>query len=333
MSFVKYKMSFRKGFMNFDDVMKTMCRSMGMIPHNDPFGCGSYFVGDGKTTNGFFWYLVFEDYFVITKCDYVFCKETHFTMAGGSLYLSLRLDYAGHLPPGKILAFMEEAGAPAGMTMTPGTRVAYTEVTYIPAFYKKHLETAFNGAGAEPLVLLKSMGGEHNWSADMMRVLCDIQKCSLTGLAAELRYVGKGYELMAALVAMGNERLPKKPMDYEDIARVIAYIDENYTHSITQSELVSLSHMSATKLKNLFRQFAGCTITDYIMQRKADRAEHLLADTTLTVEEISRMIGFDTATGFATSFKKMTGLSPSEYRRQIAFQCLRDPSVTKDLKI
>ena len=320
--------------MDFDALMKTMCGSMGMIPcGGNPFGCGAYFEGDGKATNGFFWYLIFEDYFVITKCDYVFQKETVFAMPGGSLYLTLRLDYARHLPPGKIMAFMEEAGEAASMTVSPGTRVAYTEVTYIPAFYRKHLETAFSGAGANPLVLLKSMGGEHNWSADMMRVLSEIRKCSLTGLAAELFYVGKGYELMAALVSMGHERLPKKRADYADIARVVAFIDENDTHSISQAELVALSHMSATKLKTLFRQFCGCTITDYMMKRKADRAEHLLADTALSVEEIARIVGFDTATGFATSFKKMTGLSPSEYRRQIAFHCLRDPSTAEALSL
>ena len=254
-------------------------------------------------------------------------------MPGGSLYLTLRLDYARHLPPGKIMAFMEETGEAVSMTVSPGTRAAYTEVTYIPAFYKKHLETAFSGAAADPLTILRSMGGEHNWSADMMRVLSELRKCSLTGLAAELFYVGKGYELMAALVAMGHERLPKKRMDYADIARVIAFIDENDMHHISQAKLVALSHMSATKLKTLFRQFCGCTITEYIMKRKADRAEHLLADTALSVEEIAQSVGFDTATGFATSFKKMTGLSPSEYRKQIAFHCLRDPSTAEDLNL
>ena len=44
-------------------------------------------------------------------------------------------------------------------------------------------------------------------------------------------------------------------------------------------------------------------------------------------------VGFETATGFATSFKKMTGLSPSEYRKQMAFHCLRDPSGIKGLEI
>lgn len=320
--------------MKFAHVMKDMADCMGMQPSSDnPFGCGAYYEGDGKKTTGFFWYLVFDEYFIVTKCDYVFCEDTGFTMPDGSLYLSLRLDYARHLPPGKILAFMEETGMEANTVVPRGTRIAYTDVTYIPDFYKTHLETAFSGASADPLKILKSMGGEHNWSSGMMRVLTEMHGCTLTGLAAELFYVGKAYELMAELVAMGNERLPKKYADYDDISRVIAYIDENYAADIPQKKLVELSHMSSTKLKNLFRQFTGCTITDYIMRRKADQAGHLLSDTDMPIEEIARVVGFHTATGFTTSFKKMTGISPSEYRKQISFNCLLDPSGVENLKI
>ena len=320
--------------MEFTDVIQAMHSRMGMIPcAANPFGCGSYAQGDGKSTNGYFWYLTFGRYFVVTKCDYIFLRNTEFTMPEGSLYLSLRLDYARHLPPGKILAFMEETGGTASATVPKGTRIAYTEVTYLPSFYQKHLKTAFSGQEAAPLEILRRMGGEHNWSSDMLRVLGEIRKCDLTSLSAELYYVGKAYELMAQLAAMGNARLPKKQTDYEDITRVIEHIDENYTKAIPQAELLALSHMSATKLKTLFRQFTGCTITDYIMRRKADRAEHLLSDTDLSIDEIARTVGFETATGFATSFKKMTRLSPSEYRRQMAFQCLRDPSGVKELEI
>ena len=310
-----------------EQMMQEICHVMGMIPsENNPMGCGVYLKGDGKTTQGFFWYLIHEDHFVLTKSDFIFCRDTLLTMPGSSFYLSLRLDYARHLPPGKILAFMEEKGHHTNTIMDKGTRVAYTEVMYMPPFYKKHLETAFTAVGDSPLELLKNMGGEHNWSSAMMSVLSDIYKSNLTSLAAELFYVAKSYELMAELVAMGNTRLPKKVADYEDILRVLQYIDENYTGTIKQTELVKLSHMSSTKLKNLFRRFTGCTITGYILGKKADHAAHLLADSEMSVEQIAKAVGFDTATGFATSFKKQTGYSPSKYRKQIIFNCLKNPS-------
>ncbi|WP_130837002.1 helix-turn-helix domain-containing protein [Lachnoclostridium sp. Marseille-P6806] len=306
-----------------------MCSDMGMEKHNEnnPFDCGTYFQGDGNTSKGYFWCLSHDSHFTITKCDFYFCKDTELTMPHNSRYISLRLEYAKHLPPGKITAYLEEAGNTVSRLMPAGSRVAYTEVLYDPAFYKRHLGTMFTAQNVNPLEILKHMGGEHNWSGEMMNVLTKINLCKLKGMAAELYYVAGAYALMSALIEMGNGRLPKKNTDYENILHVIRYIDEHYTEEIRQDELVRLASMSATKLKSLYRQFTGSTITEYILDKKADHASHLLADSDLTIEEISRQVGFNTVAGFSTSFKKRMGLSPSEYRKRIEFNCFINPSV------
>jgi len=319
--------------LNLENWMASSYQAMGMKAANEsPFGCGTYCEGDGSVTDGYFWYLVHDDYFVITKCDFTFAADTLLHMPQDSLYISLRLDYAGHLLPGKILAFMEERGLPTQTVMEEDRRVAYTEVLYTPAFYRRHLDTAFISIGINPVEILKNMGGEHNWSSEMMDVLTDIHECEREGREAELYYVAKAYELMADLVAMGTSRLPKKGVDYEHILRVISFIDQNYTRALRQADLVRLSSMSSTKLKNLFHQFTGSTITDYIAEKKADRAAHLLADSDLPVEGIAKEVGFDTATGFTTAFKKRMGISPSDYRRQMQASCMTNPSEMENLK-
>lgn len=305
-----------------------MCSAMGMEEHNEnnPFDCGTFFEGDRHTTKGFFWCLSHDSHFTVTKCDFYFCRDTMLTMPCNFRYISMRLEYAKHLPPGKITAYLEETGNTASRLMPAGSRVAYTEVLYEPGFYMRHLKTMFTAQNVNPLEILKHMGGEHNWSLEIMNVLTKIYLCRLKGMAAELYYVAEAYSLMSALIEMGNGRFPKKNTDYEDILRVVRYIDEHYTEEIRQDKLVRLAGMSATKLKNLYRQFTGCTITEYILGKKADHASHLLADTDLTIEEIAHQVGFDTVAGFSTSFKKKTGLSPSEYRKRIEFNCFINPS-------
>lgn len=307
-----------------------MCATMGMTEtnENNPFRCGTFFQGDGITTQGYFWCLSHEHHFSITKCDFYFCRDTELTMPRDSRYISLRLEYAKHLPPGKITAYLEERGAMSSTRMQRGSRVAYTEVLYEPAFYKKQLGPMFTSQNVNPVEILKQMGGEHNWSGEMMDALMKIYLCELKGMAAELYYVAGAYALMSALIEMGNGRLPKKNADYENVLRVVQYIDEHYTDELRQEDLVRLASMSSTKLKNLFRQFTGCTMTDYILAKKTDRASHLLADTDFSIEEIARQVGFHTVAGFSTSFKKKTGLSPTEYRHRIEFNCFIDPSVS-----
>jgi len=305
-----------------------MCTAMGMKENseNNPFRCGTFFQGDENKTQGYFWCLPNDHHFCITKCDFYFCRDTELTMPSNTRYISLRLEYAKHLPPGKITAYLEEKGDMASTRMQKGSRVAYTEVLYEPTFYKKQLGTMFTSQNANPVEILKQMGGEHNWSGEMMDVLTKIYLCELKGMAAELYYVAGAYALMSALIEMGNGRLPKKNADYENVLRVVQYIDEHYTDELQQEDLVRLASMSSTKLKNLFRQFTGYTMTEYVLAKKTDRASHLLADADLPVEEIARQVGFDTASGFSTSFKKRTGLSPSEYRKRIEFNCFINPS-------
>lgn len=315
------------------NIINSMCNDMGMIKNSvdNPFGCGSFFQGNGYTTQGYFWFLHHREHFIITKCDFYFLKDTKLTMPNDSLYISLRLEYAKHLPPGKIIAYLEETGSPINTLMRKGSRVAYTEVLYSPSFYKIHIETLFTAQKASPLEILKNMGGEHNWSAEIMNVLKKIYACSLNGMAAELYYIGGAYALMSAVIEMGNGRLPKKSADYESIVQVIQYIDDNFSHTIKLSELSRLANMSATKLKNLFKQFTGRTVSEYILSKKTDYASHLLADSDLSIEELAKKVGFDTVSGFSTSFKKQTGIPPSEYRRQIEFNCLKNPSKIKNL--
>lgn len=315
------------------DIINSMCNDMGMIKNNDNnlFGCGSFFQGNGRTTQGYFWFLPHGDNFIITKCDFYFLKDTKLTMPNDSLYISLRLEYAKHLPPGKIMAYLEENGTPIHTLMPKGSRVAYTEVLYSPSFYEMQLKNLFTAQNASPLEILKNMGGEHNWSAEIMNALKKIYACSLSGMSAELYYIAGAYALMSAVIEMGNGRLPKKSTDYKSIVRVIQYIDDNFSQTIKLAELSRLANMSATKLKKLFRQFTGCTITEYILSKKTDYASHLLADSDLSIEELAKKVGFNTVASFSTSFKKQTGIPPSEYRKQIGFNCLKNPSEIKNL--
>jgi hypothetical protein len=195
------------------DFMAQMCSAMGMVPEENqtnPFGC--HMNGNGMVTRGYFWLYVHENYFAISNCNFMFLENCKLNMPVQSLYISLRLDTANHLPPGKIISFMEEKGDAVSTKMRAGTRVAYTEVLYAPEFYKKHLSRCFPSLKDSPTQILKNMGGEHNWPSNMMNILTDIRECSLPGAATELFLVAKAYELMSALVHMGDMRArPETP--------------------------------------------------------------------------------------------------------------------------
>lgn len=317
-----------------ENVFSKLGKDMGMYPVSDTLhGCGTQLIGDERITSGYLWYFPYQKYCLITKCDFVFLQDCKVTMPEKMLYIALRLDQANHLPPGKVVSYMEDLGNPVRAAMKKGCRITYTELLYLPVFYKKHLTISSSGSANNPVDILKQMGREHNWPNEMLRILLDVNKCCLKGPAAELFFAAKSYELMSALLEMGNRRILKNEGDYDKIVEVIEYINQNIHRTIRQKELLKIANTSATKLKNVFKHFTGQTITDYIAAAKSDKAAHLLAETDKNIVEISHLLGYETPTGFTTFFKKQTGISPSEYRRQMSFHCLKNPSMTEELTL
>ncbi len=309
------------------DILRSVCAQLGLRKADaNPYECGEYLVGNGIDVTGYFWFLPYERHIAISTCDFSFCRDVVANFPEKTRYIALRLEYAKHLPSGRIIAFLEESGGSVNAHMRRGMRVAYTEVMYLPSFYHQHLSECFSGYPEEPSKILRDMGGEHNWPASMMTVLNDIRKSQLSGTAKELYVVAKAYELMAVLLKMGSDRLPARSADFESVTSAVEYINENYTGSIEQRDLVRMANMSATKLKRLFKLVTGLTITQYVVERKTDLAMHLLADTDLPVADIARKSGFKTPSGFATSFKRQVGMTPREYRLSMRAGVLHNPS-------
>lgn len=68
---------------------------------------------------------------------------------------------------------------------------------------------------------------------------------------------------------------------------VSLYINDHFSLKLSLEQLARIACMGTTKLKKLFKQVHGCTISEYIQQRRMSHAESLLATTDLTVEQIS----------------------------------------------
>ena len=65
------------------------------------------------------------------------------------------------------------------------------------------------------------------------------------------------------------------------------------------------------------RRATGHTPHQWLTTQRIGRARELLADPKLAITDIALAVGYETPSAFATSFRKVTGVSPSHYRRQI----------------
>jgi AraC family transcriptional regulator len=98
---------------------------------------------------------------------------------------------------------------------------------------------------------------------------------------------------------------------------VSEFIEEHLTEDVSLAALAELVDLSLYHFARAFRQSFGVPPHRYHMVRRMDRAKGLLEKPALSVTQIGFEIGFRDASSFTTAFRKLTGLTPSDYRRQL----------------
>jgi AraC family transcriptional regulator len=112
----------------------------------------------------------------------------------------------------------------------------------------------------------------------------------------------------------------KEPKAYRGLppmrlTRVTEYIHENMDQKIRLSELADVAGMSLYYFATLFKQSTGVSPHHYLLRERMERAKEMLRKPQTSVFEISMSLGFERQNNFARAFRRMTGLSPSDFRR------------------
>jgi len=123
--------------------------------------------------------------------------------------------------------------------------------------------------------------------------------------------VGYFYLLLSAQ----ENRLNNNPNLYVENAK--NYIDANYSQNPTVTEIADVLSISDRYLYNLFIKYECISPKQYLNDVKIKRASRLLKMTNQTISEIALSVGYDDIFAFSKFFKKNTGLSPTEYRKNI----------------
>lgn len=99
------------------------------------------------------------------------------------------------------------------------------------------------------------------------------------------------------------------------VMEIKRYIDEHYTEKLTLDTLAADFFINKHYLSRLFRAQFGITVNGYVNQVRITKAKNLLRFSDLTVEDIGIEVGIPDANYFSRAFRKIEGLSPSEYRK------------------
>lgn len=98
------------------------------------------------------------------------------------------------------------------------------------------------------------------------------------------------------------------------VQQAMISIDANLAGSLSLRSLSESLNISSSYLSTIFKKETGQTLTDYIAGRRVDRAAELLRTTRLQVQTIAQHCGIVDVHYFSKIFKKVTGMTPKEYR-------------------
>ena len=105
----------------------------------------------------------------------------------------------------------------------------------------------------------------------------------------------------------------------EDIsAFVAAYVAEHYMEELTLQELAARLNYSLPYVSKRFKEDTGVSFVHYLQNYRVMQGCRLLASSRRSLSEITEMVGYRDVKFFSSLIKRMTGLSPSDFRRQNA---------------
>ena len=123
-------------------------------------------------------------------------------------------------------------------------------------------------------------------------------------------------DLLLTLVTVyrASNATPKSVSGDEFCARVAAWLTEHYAERVTIPELCARFSINRTDLSARFRAATGLTLIEYLSRVRIDMACRLLRETMLPTGDILYRVGFNDTAHFIRTFKKITGMSPRQFR-------------------
>jgi AraC-like DNA-binding protein len=85
---------------------------------------------------------------------------------------------------------------------------------------------------------------------------------------------------------------------------------------VTLDEAAQAVNASTRHFCKIFKEATGVTFTDYLARIRVEKAKHLLQNPHLRVSEIAFETGFESISQFNRSFKRITGMSPTQFRSE-----------------
>lgn len=117
----------------------------------------------------------------------------------------------------------------------------------------------------------------------------------------------------------GNHRAVRMRSADSDrlLTKICDYLENNVEKRLSFEDIQREFNISASVIKRLFHGGMNCGIMEHFLRLKIDAAKQMIRENEFNFTEIAERLGFNTPQYFTTAFKRISGMTPSEYERSV----------------
>lgn len=113
----------------------------------------------------------------------------------------------------------------------------------------------------------------------------------------------------------------------QTLKEILQYVEEHYREPIVQAEVAKEFYFTPQYFARYFKQCTGNTFTEHLASYRAAQARQELLHTDRRISDIARNSGFHDDRGLINAFKRIYGVTPLQYRKNIVVRHQKDKSV------
>ena len=157
-----------------------------------------------------------------------------------------------------------------------------------------------------------SSGGAHSFWNLLLYILEKYTDRDISILASKYFAIDIDRESQAAFMMFRGQ----KDHNDEEVRQAQEYIEQNYQEKITIDQLAKKVAVSRRSLERRFKQATDNTVIEYLQRVKIEAAKRSFESTRKNITEVMYDVGYSDTKAFRNVFKKITGLTPVEYRNK-----------------
>ncbi|WNS78764.1 AraC family transcriptional regulator [Domibacillus sp. DTU_2020_1001157_1_SI_ALB_TIR_016] len=123
-------------------------------------------------------------------------------------------------------------------------------------------------------------------------------------------------QMIVLIARLADEQRNDSVSSNSYIKEALNYLHQHYDCDIQVKDIASVVNLHPGYFHRIFKQHIGCTVMEYLLSVRMDKAKMLLSDTNISISDVPDYVGINSIQYFSALFKKHSQETPLSYRRK-----------------